>query len=258
MTTKTISGTYSAGYQLNTGYGAVSITASGSVGGFGLVTSANATVFNSGHLEAGVGHDYNGVALGAGGGAVYNLGSGVILGGAGLTARGNGSPGYAGGNGVYLTVYSQIFNSGTIGGGASAGVGGNGGRAVYGGAGGQGGAGVFCHAGGYIESDILTVGGAGGNGGTTASADHGQGTGYGGAGGAAVEMLGAGSVSTFGGMFVGGAGGAAGASAAGPGTTGGAGGARDPAGRGRRGVELLGHDRRRRGRCWGQEWRRHD
>jgi hypothetical protein len=226
MTTKTISGTYSAGYQLGAGYSAVSITASGSVGGFGLLASANATVFNFGHLEAGVGHDYNGVALGAGGGAVYNLDSAVILGGAGLTARGNGSPGYAGGNGVYLTVYGDISNSanGTIGGGVG-GVGGNGGRAVYGGGGGGGGAGVFCRAGGYLGNDTLIVGGAGGNGGTTASKDHGQGTGYGGAGGAGVDMAGAGSVFAFGGTFVGGSGGVAGASAAGPGATGGSGGA---------------------------------
>ena len=57
MTTKTISGTYSAGYLLSTGFNAVTITASGSVGGFGLVTDAFAAVTNLGHLEASGGAD---------------------------------------------------------------------------------------------------------------------------------------------------------------------------------------------------------
>ena len=47
MTTKTISGTYSGGYLLHSNYSTVSITSSGSIGGFGLITQA-ATVDNSG------------------------------------------------------------------------------------------------------------------------------------------------------------------------------------------------------------------
>jgi len=54
----------SAEHQLD----AVSITASGSVGGFGLITSAFTSVVNSGHLEASLGND--GVILGGGGGSL--------------------------------------------------------------------------------------------------------------------------------------------------------------------------------------------
>ena len=140
MTTKTISGTYSAGYLLNSKYSTVSITASGSVGGFGLVTSAFTSVTNSGHLEASGGND--GVILGGGGGSLGNAPSGYIRGGAAKAASGAGADGNAGGAGAYLTVYASITdNVGDIVGGAGgAGVAGGGMAGPNGGGGGTGGA----------------------------------------------------------------------------------------------------------------------
>ena len=97
MTSKTLSGTYSAGYHLSASFDAVTITASGSVGGFGLLTSAPTYVLNDGHIEASLGND--GVTLG-GAGDLVNEGSGYISGGAAKAASGAGAPGNAGGSGA--------------------------------------------------------------------------------------------------------------------------------------------------------------
>ncbi len=70
MTTKTITGTYSAGYLLNGAVNTVSISSTGSVGGFGLVTNAFASVVNAGRLDAADGAD--GLSFGAGGGDLTN------------------------------------------------------------------------------------------------------------------------------------------------------------------------------------------
>jgi len=203
MTTKTISGTYSAGYHLSATFNQVSITASGSVGGFGLVTSAFASVVNAGHLEASLG--YSGLTLGSGGGYLENIRSGYIRGGAAKVASGAGAAGNAGGSGASLTVYARIFDDeGDIVGGA----GGTGVAAKYGGAGGAGGAAARFHAGGYVSNVGLMLGGVGGSGGAGTSTRSGSG-GDGGGGGDGVSMAAAGTVSNFSTIY-GGAGGYAG------------------------------------------------
>jgi len=179
MTTKTIAGTYSAGYLLNSSFSIVTITSSGSVGGFGLVTSALATVKNSGHLQATNGG--NGVTLGSGGGAVDNYVGGVIRGGQAITQSHRGTAGYAGGAGAALTIYDRINNYASIVGGGG-GVGG-----TLAGAGGVGGDGVSAHAGGSIYNVFRGVieGGGGGTGGA-ANQFYPKFAGAGGAGGAGV------------------------------------------------------------------------
>jgi fibronectin-binding autotransporter adhesin len=181
VTTKIISGTYSAGYHLSTTFDAVTITAAGSVGGTGLVTSAFADVTNSGHLEATLGA--GGVTLGSGGGALANASSGYIRGGVGAAGR-------YGGAGAYLTVYGAISdNLGDI-------VGGAGAAGQYG-----GGVAASFHAGGYIRNSGLVRGGAGGAG------VVGSGKGYGGEGGIGVLEAASGTVVNYGGHTYGGLGG---------------------------------------------------
>jgi fibronectin-binding autotransporter adhesin len=220
MTTKTISGTYSAGYVLNGAFSVVDITSAGSVGGFGLVISATATVQNNGHLQATSGA--NGLTVGSHGGQVDNYAGAVIAGGLASIATGAGAAGHAGGAGVYLTVYGQIAaNSGRItGGGGGAGVAG-----TIGGVGGVGGAGASFHAGGYLlnAGAGVILGGAGG----AAGADqilHDPSTAAGGTGGAGVALAAYGYIYNAA-MIAGGAGGQGGydKDLAGPGGAGGAG-----------------------------------
>jgi hypothetical protein len=246
MTTKTITGTYSAGYLLNSSFGVVDITSTGSVGGFGLVTTARATVQNHGHLQSTLGA--NGVDLGSGGGEVDNYAGAVIRGGQGAVQSKRGVTGYAGGAGVYMTVYGSISaNSGQITGGAGgvggtlAGAGGVGGAGVtfhgggyvlnagggvlrggaggtggaasvnypqFAGAGGAGGGGVVLAASGYIYDSSSIYGGVGGHGGYGLGA-----SGNGGAGGAGITFAEAGSLTVYGGAVIGGTGGVGGASA---------------------------------------------
>jgi len=204
MTTKTISGTYSSGYFLSTNFDAVSITASGSVGGVGLLTSAFTSVTNSGHLEASLGND--GVILGGGGGSLANAGSGYIRGGAAKAASGAGADGNTGGAGAYLTVYASITDTlgDIVGGAGGAGVAG-----TLGGGGGTGGAGARFHDGGYVRNQGLIRGGLGGTGGATRAYNGGDG----GLGGDGVSMTAAGTVVNYSGHIYGGAGGHAGAGA---------------------------------------------
>ena len=256
MTAKTISGTYSSGYLLSGSFNTVTITASGSVGGFGLVTSGQAFIQNYGHLEAQFGA--NGITMGHGGGSLTNHNGGYVRGGLGIAASGAGASGNAGGAGAYLSVYGSVFSFGgdIVGGGGSAGIAGS-----FGGDGGFGGDGLNLHSGGelYNKSYVIggsgaeggassygttvlggtgglggdgiyaaaaaivfdatggLIGGKGGNGGNSVSIG-----GYGGTGGAGVELASGGSVRVVGNAFVeGGAGGAGGTG--GGGGTGGAG-----------------------------------
>jgi hypothetical protein len=173
MTTKTISGTYSAGYVLNGAFSVVDITSAGSVGGIGLVTSATATVQNQSHLQATSGA--KGLTVGTGGGQVDNYAGAVIAGGQASLATGPGAAGHAGG--------PIAANSGRIAGGA----GGAGVAGTTGGVGGAGGAGASFHAGGYLLNGGagVVLGGAGGAAGAD-QVSHSSSAAVGGVGGAGV------------------------------------------------------------------------
>jgi hypothetical protein len=214
MTTKTISGTYSAGYILHSNYSTVSITSSGSVGGFGLIVQA-ATVDNSGHLGG-----TNGAAAlyMSGVGSIYNETGGVMQGANATVGTTSGGAGYVGADGIHALASTSIVNYGDVfggvggtgadnapkenaGGAGGAGVqfkstgtlhntfvvyGGEGGvgGAGYGlgGTGGQGGAGVVVGTGGKIVNTLIIIGGNGGLGGNGYYGMSGTG-GFGGAGG---------------------------------------------------------------------------
>ncbi len=201
MTTKTISGTYSSGYLLNSGFSTVDITASGSVGGFGLVTSGLATVQNYGHIAAQSGA--NGATMGTGGGQFLNLGAGYVHGGLAVSASGAGAAGNAGGAGVYLSVYENVQSLGgdIIGGGGGAGIAGS-----FGGEGGYGGAGGNFHSGGKVVNESYIFGGGGGAGGASSFGGTARG-GAGGGGGDGVYMAGSGDVINQLGGVIGGKGG---------------------------------------------------
>ena len=204
MTTKIISGTYSAGYHLSTTFNAVTITAAGSVGGTGLVTSAFASVVNFGRLEASGGA--NGVTLGAAGGNLAQASSGYIRGGAASVASGAGAAGHAGGAGAYLMANGSITDSlgDIVGGAGGAGVAGT----TTGGAGGLGGTAADFHAGGYVRNQGVMRGGGGGIGGIGAPVDHNNNiSGVGGAGGVGVGMTATGTVVNYSARIYGGAGG---------------------------------------------------
>ena len=61
MATKTVSGTYSAGYALSASYSTLSITGSGYIGGSGLLVGSAATVVNYGAIMASAGAGANGI-----------------------------------------------------------------------------------------------------------------------------------------------------------------------------------------------------
>lgn len=222
MTTKTISGTYSAGYKVSSGVNDIGVTSTGSIGGAGLVATAYLLLDNYGRLEASKGA--NGVTLGSGGGDVFNYGS--IFGGAAKVSSGAGSAGNSGGVGLYSRAYGVVHNYGQIaGGGGGAGIAG-----TTPGAGGAGGAGLVLHAGFSVReygiaAAAQTRGGAGGTGGYGASSGA-----VGGAGGAGADLTVSqyalvGTGNDHGDLFQGGAGGSGGASGAGgSGGGGGAGG----------------------------------
>jgi len=219
MTTKTISGTYSAGYLLSGNYSAVTVTSSGSVGGFGLLTTnANVQVNNSGHLEATNGG--LGVSLLGSGEGLTNHAGGYIEGGRAIGASGAGSPGNSGGAGAYLKSYGTIRSSGNmVGGGGGAGVAGS-----FGGDGGLGGEGATFHAGGYLGNVYgYMSGGRGGAGGASSYSTNTRG-GTGGGGGIGVDMAGYGVVANDSAGLIGGYGGQGGGGS-GPGGYGGTGGA---------------------------------
>ncbi len=219
MTTKTISGTYSAGYLLNSSFSTVDITASGSVGGFGLVTSGQAMIQNYGHLEAQFGA--NGVTMGNGGGGLVNHAGGYIRGGLATTASGAGAAGHTGGAGVALSVYGIVHALGgdIVGGGGSAGIAGS-----FGGDGGSGGAGVTVHSSGQLYNRSYVFGGAGAAGGASSYGTTVRG-GTGGGGGDGFYAAGVGDVFNEAGGVIGGRGGQGGGAIAigGYGGTGGAG-----------------------------------
>ena len=81
MTTKTITGTYAAGYTLAPNYGSISITSSGDIGGTGLLADTPAKVDNSGAIIA-TNAGAAGVDLAAGGRVANDAGA-AISGGAG-------------------------------------------------------------------------------------------------------------------------------------------------------------------------------
>jgi len=207
MSTKTISGIYSAGYALGAAYASVDITRTGSIGGTGLVTSALTQVVNYGHLNASGGA--NGLTLGLGGGGLSNMSSGYIQGGAAAAASGAGSAGNAGGAGAYMSIYGVVgANSGVIAGG-DGGAGVEGTVVVAGGRGGAGGAGVMFTGGGALQEVGGSIsGGAGGIGGTAFPADTAHySAGAGGAGGSAVSGIGQVNISLTSANVVGGTGG---------------------------------------------------
>ena len=219
MTTKTISGTYSSGYLLNGSFNAVDITASGSIGGFGLVTSGQANIQNYGHLVAQFGA--NGVTMGHGGGSLTNHIGGYVRGGLGITASGAGAAGNAGGAGAYLSVYGSVFSFGgdVVGGGGSAGIAGS-----FGGDGGFGGASVNLHSGGELYNKNYVIGGSGAAGGASSYGTTVRG-GTGGLGGDGLYAAAAATVFDEAGGVIGGSGGKGGSSVSigGYGGTGGAG-----------------------------------
>ena len=132
MTTKTLSGTYSAGYLVSSKYSTVSITHAGRVGGFGLITQVATTVDNAGLIAAS--HGAAGLYMQSGGG-IYDKTGGLIFGGTGDNASKPGASGQAGGAGVVSIASTYLLNNGGV-------VGGYGGGGSAGGAGGAGGAGV--------------------------------------------------------------------------------------------------------------------
>jgi hypothetical protein len=224
MSTRVLSGTYTAGYVLSSNYSVLSIAASGEIqggpgahgrssangpgaaggaGGDGLTVSFAADIYNAGAIVGG---------SGGGGGAGYSV-AGV-----------GGGAGGGGGAAVLLAGGAQLVNDAAIVGGH----GGAGGRAPYAGAGGPGGAGgdgVDAGNGAIIVNAGAINGGTGGAGGY-ASGPYSYNGGAGGAGGTGVALQALASLAN-GGAITGGQGGAGGRSAyhsvAGAGAAGGVG-----------------------------------
>ena len=212
MTTKMITGTYSAGYTLSPTYSQIRITPSGDIGGAGLSASAVARVLNFGSIVA-TSVGANGVALGAGG-QIYNNTSDVISGATGAAGAKYASTqaaatGGQGGSGAGLSLSGSVANHGTVLGGA----GGLGGYYYFGrsGGGGNGGAGgaamTFAAGSAILTNSGRMVGGVGGDGGYGYSGALAAG----GQGGAGLSITGTVARINNSGQILGGAGGAAGA-----------------------------------------------
>ena len=110
MTTKILTGTYSAGYTISTLYSELIVNASASIGGVGIVAASWVEVVNKGMVLAGAGAA-GGAGQGHGGafgvdlaatGSVIN--SGAVTGGKGGKGGYNGVNGYAGGAGGIAIV----------------------------------------------------------------------------------------------------------------------------------------------------------
>lgn len=211
MTTRTITGTYSAGYTLSPTYSQIRITPSGDIGGAGLSASAVARVLNFGSIVA-TSYGDNGVSLGAGG-QLYNNNADLISGAEGVAGAQYGSTqaaanGGQGGGGAVLSSSGSAANHGTILGGAG-GLGGYYyfGRSGGGGNGGTGGAAMTFAAGSAILTNSgRMVGGVGGDGGYGYSGALAAG----GQGGAGLSIAGTVARISNSGQILGGAGGAAG------------------------------------------------
>ncbi len=163
MTTRTITGTYSAGYTLSPTYSQIRVAPTGEIGGVGLSASAAANVLNQGSVVA-TGYGVNGVDLRAGGVLINSAGA-MISGGVGAIGGNNGNVaiGGQGGGGAVLSVHGLVTNNGIILGGA----GGRGGyyRLYYVGLGGQGGAALTIDANASRMNNLGTIlGGVGGEG----------------------------------------------------------------------------------------------
>ncbi len=176
MTTKVLTGTYSAGYTLSAGYDTLSITGSGvisgaaggygrttpaGVGGVGVWLAANGTVHNAGLITGGVGGD-SAYSLGGAGGVGLTLAAGGpvtnngrITGGAGGSGHTLGTAG-SGAAAVFLAMSGSVDNAGYIAGGA-------GGVSTFG-YGGAGGTGLSLGAGGTVANEGTIHGGSGGSG----------------------------------------------------------------------------------------------
>ncbi|MEO8927557.1 MAG: hypothetical protein ABI306_10395 [Caulobacteraceae bacterium] len=243
MTTKILTGTYTAGYALMGQYSALDITGTGrvlgavglaghngglpgdpptagGVGGNGVSAGSYAQVANDGTVIAGAGgvgggssiHEFYAGAPGGAGGTGIALAAGGGVANTGLVAGGaGGASGYgaystvggAGGLGIALATPGSVANSGSI-------FGGQGGEGVLGsyagGAGGAGGASMVLAAGGTVANSGVIAGGLGGGG------NYGRyGSGAGGAGGTGVSLAGVGTVTNIG-RIAGGSGGAGGGS----------------------------------------------
>ncbi len=235
MTTKVLTGLYTAGYTLSAAYSALSLLHSAGVygqggaagtprhvaggdGGVGLEADFAARLDNRGAIAGGVGGDGGHVrwAAGAGGagGTGVELAAGGYLdngdhieGGAGGDGgrnllRGVGGDGGAGGFGVVLGAHGGLANTGTIFGGYG---GYGGGGTARQGAGGAGGSGALLSAGGTVQNSGRIEGGAGGH-----SGYYQLGGGAGATGGAGLTLQG-GAALTNTGRIEGGAGGYGGA-----------------------------------------------
>jgi hypothetical protein len=130
MTTKILTGTYSAGYTLSPSYAGLLVTASAEVDGVGVIAGAPAKVTNQGRILAaagaagGVGHYQGGL-----GSTGIDLAAGGRLVNAGTVAGGDGGAGaydlasrtaYDGGAGGAVIVFSaagRVVNFATVTGG---------------------------------------------------------------------------------------------------------------------------------------------
>ena len=195
MTTRTITGTYSAGYTLGASFSEVDVTATGSIGGVGLISQNGAYVVNSGRIRAV--SVSSGVAMTAGGNLFNAMGAAIV--------GGQGSPSwfdiYHGGAGVDHFGVGQVVNRGVIDGG----YGGSGGSHNDLGQGGYGGDGLDMHAYGAVVDSGAIQGGRGGQGGDSYASSN-----RGGTGGIGIALGAGGDINVDFGMVYGGQGGGGG------------------------------------------------
>ena len=166
MTTKHIVGTYTAGYTLSQGFGAIKVSPPGLIAGAGFYAQASATFLNEGSILANT-SGASGVEL-VGGGKVSNSMDAANGGAVGANRYDPGTFGGAGGRGgagVILATAGSILHRGTMAGGA----GGAGGYGYdKGGQRGKGGGGVVdSAANSTLTNGGLVTGGQGGFGGLT-------------------------------------------------------------------------------------------
>ena len=205
MTTRTITGTYSAGYNLSSGFSEVDITASGRIGGFGLLSSNGALVVNYGRLQATF-SGANGLSMTAGG-KLLNGDGAAIAGGPGQASGGGSQPGGNGGSGVAIYVTGGVSNYSVINGG----MGGYGGvnsishPSIAGGIGGAGGAAIVFSGDDGLVNFGAVQGGQGGHGGYGLDFSA-----QGGGGGGGIVLQAGGGITNLGGEIYGGAGGTGG------------------------------------------------